>query len=339
MTVIRNNTSRSLSDSSVDGLDEKLKAWIEKNRNFFDVFLDAFCIVDLKSDIIEFNVAFEELVGESHRKILKTGNFSALLNTEYCPDQSPPKQIVTAGKAIRLDELKGVTKAYPNLQMILSGIPIFAEDGVLLGSLITIRNVSAETELLKKYDERKKESVTDGLTQLFNKVYSESNLLKILKSSLREVQVFSVCMVDIDHFKKINDTYGHQAGDYVIAKVASLLKEAGRDTDVIGRYGGEEFIAVLSNSNQQGAQIFAERFRSRIENYAFVFQNTPLKISVSIGVSTFNKKWSEGIDPEKEEKELVKKADQALYHAKRNGRNQVQHFENIPTLENKDPVK
>lgn len=217
---------------------EKLRSWVQKNKNLLEILLDAYCIVDLQNRVVDFNVAFTDLCGESYRKIVKIGEFCQLVTTEYCPHQCPARTVVDTRKPIRLDELKGHSKNYPELQLILAGVPLLGDDNQVLGSLITMRNVSAESELQKKYDEKKKDSVTDGLTRLFNKVHTEGALLRLVKGTLREVKSFSIAMVDIDHFKKVNDTYGHQAGDYVLSLVAQMLKGETRDTDMVGRFGG-----------------------------------------------------------------------------------------------------
>jgi diguanylate cyclase (GGDEF)-like protein len=215
--------------------------------------------------------------------------------------------------------------------MIFGGVPIFGDSGEVIGALITIRNVSAESELQKKYDERKKESVIDGLTRLFNKTYTESTLLRVIKTSLRELQGISVVMCDIDHFKRVNDTFGHQAGDYVLSTVAQMLKGETRDSDICGRFGGEEFLVILCNSDVTGAKVFAERFRKRVASTQIFFEGKHVPVTVSLGTSTFLERWFPGLNAEKAVKELVAHADTALYFAKANGRNQSCQFESLPT--------
>ena len=337
MTAIRNNTSPSPSDPNGESLSqsrEELKLWVQKNRALLDIFLDAYCIVDVTNHVVEFNVAFTDLCGESYRKVLKIGLFCDLLQTEMCPGQCPGLQILTSQKALRLDELTGTSKAYPQLQMILGGVPLFSDSGKLVGALLTIRNVSAESELQKKYHERKEESAVDGLTRLFNKVHTEGLLVKALKSALRDTQSFSVLMCDIDHFKKVNDTYGHQAGDYVLSTVAQMLKGEARETDIVGRFGGEEFLVILPKSDVVGAKIFAERFRTRSESTPILFDSKRIPVTVSLGTVSFKSTWPPAIDLEATSKELINKADTALYFAKANGRNQCCQYETLPQKNN-----
>jgi len=286
--------------------------------------------VDTANRVVDFNTAFTELCGESYRKVLKIGDFCSLIKTEQCPGECPGREVVKSDKAMRLDELKGSSKAFPRLQMIFGGVPIHSDKGEVLGALITIRNVSAESELQKKYDERKKESVIDGLTRLFNKTYTENTLLRVIKTSLRDFQGLSVVMCDIDHFKRVNDTYGHQAGDFVLSTVAQMLKGETRDTDICGRFGGEEFMVILCNSDVKGAMIFAERFRKRVASTQILFEGKHIPVTVSLGTSSFTERWIPGMNAEKSMKDLVSHADTALYFAKANGRNQTCQFESLP---------
>lgn len=327
--AIQTNTSPSPNneEKKAEILSQALSRWVKAHKGVMEILLDAYCVVDLSNVVVDFNIAFTEICGESYRKTLKIGHFCELIRTEFCPHQCPAKQIATSRKALRIDELKAGSKAFPNLQLILSGIPVFSAEGDVLGSLITIRNVSAESELQKKYDERKIESVTDGLTRLYNKTFSEEALGRAVKSSLREVKTFSVMMCDIDHFKRVNDTYGHQAGDYVLSTVAQMLKGEVRDSDVVGRFGGEEFMVILANSDVPGALVFMERFRNRIGSTKIMFNGKHIPITVSLGSATFDEKWKPGLNAERLVKEIINKADTALYFAKAHGRDQSRQYE------------
>lgn len=320
-------------------LSEKLQKWVEDHKSLFHLVIDAYCVVDTQNKVIEFNEAFTELCGESHRKTLKIGDFCLLLKTEHCPAQCPSRQIADQQAPIRFDELSASSKTNKALTLILTGVPIFSDKNEFLGSLLNIRNVSAESELQKKYDQRKQESVTDGLTSLYNKTYAEQSLFRLLKISLRELKSLSVCLVDIDHFKKVNDTYGHQAGDYVLSIVSKILQEEARDSDIVGRFGGEEFLIILSNNDQKGAMIFAERVRKRMEKTEIVFEGQKIPVAVSLGTSTFFKNWTKEMDIATLVKELIHQADTGLYFAKRNGRNQTAQYENLSEENKKLAIK
>jgi two-component system, cell cycle response regulator len=315
---------------STEVKNKKLSEWIEQHRGLFELFLDAFCIVNSESQVVEFNEAFMELTGESYRKVLKIGKFAKLVETELGDEQCPATQIVRSGQALRLDELNGATKAYPSAKLILGGVPLMSTDNEVIGALLTVRNVSAESELQKKYDERKKESIIDGLTQLYNKSYSEAMLHRLVKTAIRAGNWISVMMCDIDHFKKVNDTYGHQAGDHVLANVAQILKGVSRDTDLVGRFGGEEFMCILTGTDLEGAKIFAERFRARVESTVVSFDSKKIPVTVSLGTCSVKGVWKDGIDANSLVKQIVGHADTALYFAKANGRNRACQYENLP---------
>ncbi len=317
--------------ADVKKIHAELKAWTQAHRRFLEVFLDSYVVVDTFSKVVDFNVAFTELVGESFRKILKVGLFADLLKTEFGAENCPTKQVFTSLKPLRLDELAASTKAFSELQLILSGVPLYNEKDELIGAFLTIRNVSAESELQKKYDERKRESATDGLTRLFNKVYTETALLRGVMGQVRGMSNLSVALTDIDFFKKVNDTYGHSAGDFVLAQVASILKSVARESDVVGRFGGEEFMVLLANADQKGAKIFAERFRNKVAATEFVFDGKRIPVAVSSGTATLTEadKAAAQIDGAAVCKEMVNRADYALYYSKANGRNQTTQHEDL----------
>ncbi|HEY6109972.1 MAG TPA: GGDEF domain-containing protein, partial [Gemmatimonadales bacterium] len=161
-------------------------------------------------------------------------------------------------------------------------------------------------------EELEKVSVTDGLTGLFNR----RRLMEVLSDETRRSQrlkhTFAALMVDVDHFKKYNDTFGHLEGDGVLTRVATILREATREVDFVARYGGEEFLVMLPETAMPEAQEIAERVRSRIAEESFSGRH----ITVSIGVAEFP---LHGQTPE----HVIAAADEALYEAKREGRDRV----------------
>jgi len=161
-------------------------------------------------------------------------------------------------------------------------------------------------------------SIIDGLTGAFNRRYLEETLKKDFDRFIRYNHIFSVIMMDIDHFKKINDTYGHQAGDEVLKHLVRMVKNIIRTSDIVARYGGEEFCVVIYGSKKDDAIYVAERIRSIIKNNEVIYLDKRIKYTVSFGVSTVHK----GI---KDYEELLRKADTALYRAKNSGRDRVEY--------------
>lgn len=154
----------------------------------------------------------------------------------------------------------------------------------------------------------------DTLTGLLNRRSIDSHLDKIYKEHYHDEEAFSVIMCDIDHFKVVNDTYGHDAGDYILKEVASVISEEVRDNDIVGRWGGEEFLIIL-NTNKAAAAKLAERVRAAIEEHTFSYRNNSHSITMTFGVSAYH----DGNDIPS----LIRSADKKLYRGKENGRNQV----------------
>jgi two-component system, cell cycle response regulator len=172
-----------------------------------------------------------------------------------------------------------------------------------------------ELELANK--RLKKLSITDGLTELFNHRHVHQLLHDEFERSARTGESVAVAMMDLDRFKSINDTYGHPTGDVVLYETARIIKETAREIDMPGRYGGEEFIAILPGTEEEAAEHFAERVRQAVEAHVFRDGATEIRMTVSCGVASFP---APGVD---EPEALLKAADEALYQAKHGGRNQV----------------
>ncbi len=158
-------------------------------------------------------------------------------------------------------------------------------------------------------------AITDGLTRLFIHRYFQARLEEEILRAKRYHTTVSLILFDIDHFKKFNDTYGHQQGDIVLMEVAKILKQTVRDTvDIPARYGGEEFAIILPETDARGAQLVAERLRKNVEGHDFPGQDKPLHVTISLGIACFP-------DHASSKPVLIKKADIALYHCKKLGRN------------------
>lgn len=159
-------------------------------------------------------------------------------------------------------------------------------------------------------------ALRDGLTGLLNRRYWESCLEREFARHQRYDNPVSLVIFDIDHFKRVNDTYGHQTGDEVIRATARITSQLVRETDFAGRYGGEEFVVLLPGTTLDGAAQFAERLRSTIERQQLDYQGSPLTFTISLGVATL-------ADDMAGYQALLERADKALYQSKEGGRNQV----------------
>ena len=178
-----------------------------------------------------------------------------------------------------------------------------------------------ERDLARANSELHQMVVTDGLTGLFNRRHLEERLREMFEHSARLHEPLSCVMVDLDHFKAINDRYGHQVGDAVLKQLAMLLRRVAREMDRVGRYGGEEFMVILPGTVLDAGVTFAERARQEVADHVFTFDGGTLRATMSCGVAA----WPHPRIAERQE--LVKAADDALYVAKALGRNRVVRFD------------
>ncbi|MCZ7582286.1 MAG: GGDEF domain-containing protein [Deltaproteobacteria bacterium] len=168
----------------------------------------------------------------------------------------------------------------------------------------------------RMYERMERLATTDGLTGLPN---HRTFQLRMDEEAARERRLrtpLSLVLLDIDHFKNINDTYGHPVGDLVLKRVAAMLADAIRDVDMAARYGGEEFALILTNAKPEGAAKLAERLRKSIAREAIPYPGGSLNITVSLGVATMP-------NDARDKQDLVEAADKALYFSKEHGRNRV----------------
>jgi diguanylate cyclase (GGDEF)-like protein len=170
----------------------------------------------------------------------------------------------------------------------------------------------------KQYDQEKKHAQIDHLTQLFNKRIINNFLAEIFHEDESKLANIAIGFIDIDRFKLFNDTCGHQAGDDVLKIVADILRGLTRPGDFIGRYGGEEFLFVLKNTDKVGAYGYAERIRSEVERRGKIMSRRfhGHMLTVSIGVAMYNRDYVHYSD-------MIEVADQAMYRAKNEGRNRI----------------
>ena len=168
-------------------------------------------------------------------------------------------------------------------------------------------------------EELKTASRVDGLTGLYNRRYWQERFDEMHKLCVRREKPSTALMLDIDHFKRINDTYGHQAGDKVIKMLAALIKRCVRETDLAGRYGGEEFAIILNDSSVEDAKIVAERIRQLAQRLVVEHEGESISFTVSLGLAQFSPEFKGAMA-------WLECADQALYEAKENGRNQYRIY-------------
>jgi diguanylate cyclase (GGDEF)-like protein len=166
------------------------------------------------------------------------------------------------------------------------------------------------------YNQALKMAYTDPLTKANNRASFQNTLQREIKLANRNSSHLSIVFFDIDHFKDVNDNYGHECGDIALTSAANCIKDAVRGSDIIFRYGGEEFVILLSNTDIASAKVIADRIRKNVENHAIAYDMEIIKLTASLGVSTLRK--NDDCDS------IIQRADNAMYRAKENGRNQTQ---------------
>lgn len=159
-------------------------------------------------------------------------------------------------------------------------------------------------------------SRVDRLTNLYNRGFWEESFSKEFKRQQRSQAKSCLLMFDIDHFKKINDLFGHQGGDAALCFVSQTLKKVLRESDVAGRYGGEEFAVTLVDTDLDGAKVFAERLRKTIEDAVIHYEESEITLTISIGIAQFDGKYTKY-------EQWIEDADKALYRSKEAGRNTI----------------
>ncbi len=208
--------------------------------------------------------------------------------------------------------LATIDRACSNARLVKENAKLIKE---LAGSHAKLSE--ANRSLVEVNHRLKKMASTDSLTLLYNRRYFDQVVKRELSRRNRYNLALSMVMLDIDNFKEINDTYGHEAGDDALKKVAEVISNSARTSDIVARYGGEEFGVVLPQTEPVNALIFAERTRAAIESESFYVTNEEqIKLTVSLGVAGANP-GTIAIDP----KSLITAADKALYAAKNEGRN------------------
>ena len=205
----------------------------------------------------------------------------------------------------RSGQLMGAMELYLNAWRELSEDQADLLNGVASQAAIAIRHA----QLFQAQEEN---ALTDELTKLPNRRALAQEFLKEMQRARRHKNAIAFVMIDIDHFKQVNDTYGHLNGDAVLAELAQILKGGARESDVCARYGGEEFALILHETTESGARVLAERIRSKVAASTFP---GGLKLTISVGVAA--------TDDATLFTQLIDRADQALYAAKQGGRNQV----------------
>ncbi|MCW8901811.1 MAG: sensor domain-containing diguanylate cyclase [Gammaproteobacteria bacterium] len=288
-------------------------------------------VVDLEYRIQMWNDYMENLSGSPASKVLNKVIYELFAEIPEAWFKNKINSVSTLGNhsftiweqnpyLFKFKNYRPITGAVEYMYQNTTFIPLSSPSGEINQVGIIIYDVTDaainKLELETSNNELKKLSRTDRLTQLNNRGYWEECLYNEYMRVKRTNQPASLIIFDIDHFKKVNDTYGHMAGDEVIRQTAAALRESIRDTDIPGRYGGEEFVLILIDTKPESAFILAERIRKKIEGLTVIYEDMEIKYTISLGIS-------QAITDSGDYMKWLECADNALYTSKESGRNQT----------------
>ncbi len=237
---------------------------------------------------------------------------NAIITRRFIPDEL--RILVNSFNFMRTNINTLTTKLHSKID--IANAAVEGQNLLLLHQSKVLKENNKKLELL---------TFTDPLTDLFNRRHFDSALGKELAYAKRHSEIFSLMMLDLDHFKHINDGYGHATGDKVLLEVAKVIADNVRKSDIVCRVGGEEFAIIFRHADNKEILIIAESLRNKLEQHPVENRDEMISITASIGVATYDGKTAEDCTQD----QLYKHADSAMYHSKNHGRNQITHFDAI----------
>ena len=276
-------------------------------RDFvFESMRDPVLVLDNQNRIADYNHAAINLFTSVPKKII--GSYAADVMAEY-------QELVNIIHSGTEQEIEIMADSMNDLRYFQASVTSIATPGKLpVGRILTVVDITQQTLLRKKLEEL---ATTDELTGVFNRRYFMEQGINELKRAERHLRPFSVIMMDIDHFKQINDTFGHTAGDIVLRNIAQACSSGLRNTDLFARWGGEEFVMMLPETTPEDSLLIAERLRQIIASSTIQCEPGTVTVTASFGVCGIIKTEDTTLD------DMIQKADKALYRAKAEGRNRV----------------
>ncbi len=319
---------------NLNSLAELVDQLLNDAKSFFDLDVISFCLVDEKSEIAGYLTEdgydyqqIDELILLKDKELLKstfglsTRPFLGSYKNSNCAGFFPKLERKPVSVAIIPLSRRGKYLGSLNLGSYLPNRFINHMATDFIEHMVSVISICLENNL--NFEMMRRTSLIDTLTGVNNRRFLEQRIGEELDRSQRQQENLSCLFFDVDHFKAVNDTYGHQAGDYILTRVAGLIKKQLRNNDVLARYGGEEFVALLSNIDEVMAYDIAERIRLNIKEHTFTYDAQNIQVTISIGLSTYHSSKSPAKTSNELSKLLIQSADEALYLAKHSGRDRV----------------
>lgn len=289
-------------------------------QNLIENISDGVYYVDRKKKITFWNKAAERITGYSREEVMGNRCSNNILRhidesgKELCLSGCPLSKTVRDGE-IRTMEIYLHHKDGHRVPVSVRAAPISDEDGKMIGVVETFTDNSKKLDIIQELSDLRKEVFVDALTGIGNRKFAEITLDNKIQNLQSFGVRFGLLFVDVDHFKKFNDVYGHNTGDRVLIMVAKTMANILRNLDVVARWGGEEFVVILTNINNEVLGKIAERIRVFIEKSFLVVDEKKINVTVSIGGALAEK--NDSIDA------LIQRADFKMYESKKLGRNRV----------------
>ncbi len=285
---------------------------IELNH-IFNTAADGMCVIDREFHVLKINETFSKLFGIKKKQAENKKCFELIPGIE-CHTPNCPLTRITKGESSQGSDVEKKTADGSIISCIMSASAFRDPSGEFYGMVLNFKDITYRKQIEEKL---RKLATTDELT----KIYNRRHFLELSSREFERVKRYrtalSMLMVDIDHFKLVNDTYGHDIGDKALMAFAETGKNILRKVDIFGRIGGEEFAALLPDTDLHGALIVAERLRQAIEESCVQTHKGPIRFSISVGVAQVTESLNNIGD-------LLKATDGALYKAKERGRNRVE---------------
>ena len=280
----------------------------------------ALFLADTQKQIIYWNPAAERLTGYAPADVIRNGKTCDILRLTdgegqpICAERCPLDVALRGHDPIEI-EARMATKNGRPIPIALAVSPRRDEKGGVTGALCLLRDHAAMASAQERIEELETLSLIDPLTKLGNRLYLEMNLLARLNELRRYGWPFGVIFMDVDNFKNINDAHGHDVGDKVLVSVGKALQSQSRPFDVVGRWGGDEFCAVIVQAGREQLAPIAERYRRVVPTAGVYVPAGVIEATVSVGATLAR--------PEDTVESLYRRADQLMYESKANGRNCV----------------
>ena len=289
-------------------------------KSIFESIQDGVYFVDRDRRITYWNNAAERITGYSEKEVVGAGCMDNILihideeGTALCKGLCPLAAAMEDGNA-RQAEVYLHHKRGHRVPVSVRATPLRDKAGNIIGGVELFSDISSKKALQDRIKELEKLALIDGLTGLSNRKHVECELSARFHEKERYGLDFGVLFMDIDHFKKINDTWGHVRGDAVLKTVSETFRASTRSYDLVGRWGGEEFVGIIRNVDNQLLGKVGERFRMLVEKTRIENFQAPFSVTISVGATL--------AFPEDTPESIIKRADEYLYESKKNGRNRL----------------